>query len=317
MTQRNKIYIGIDIAKKKFDVAFSNSSKGIVYDNNPKGIKSFIETVKQINPELICMEATGGLERKLAKSLQQHGFNLSIVNARLVRDFAKAHNQLAKTDKIDAEMIARFAEMMQPRISRIVSDAQRKMNDLSTRRQQIKDLISLEKNHLATTKDEEICQEIKQTILSLKEKLKKVTQQEKELIQADEQAKKNTEIIESVPGLGEETAMLLVVELPELGQLNRKQIARLVGVAPTNRDSGTMRGKRTIGGGRADIRKGLYMPILVAKRCNPAIKAFYDRLIEKGKPAKVALIAAMRKLLTILNVMIREGKKWNENKIKT
>ena len=158
---------------------------------------------------------------------------------------------------------------------------------------------------------------IQQSIRFLEKQIKVIEQKLKTLIQADQQAQEKSNIIQSIPGLGPATAAMLIAELPELGSLNRKQIARLIGVAPTNRDSGTLRGKRTIGGGRVEIRNGLFMPLLVAKKHNPKIKAFYDRLVENGKPKMVALIAAMRKLVTILNVMLKEGKKWNENIINT
>ena len=315
MQQHNKIFVGIDIAKNKFDVNFSHLPKGTVYEYSQKEIKEFIQILQQLKPQLICMEATGGLERKLVDHLQQHDFDVAVVNPRQIRDFAKAHNKLAKTDQIDAQIIAKFAEMIKPRITPVLSKAQRKLSDLTARRRQLTKLITQEKNRLASTFDAEICELIRQAILFLKEQLLKIEQRQNELIGQNDQAQKKATIIKSVPGLGDASAAMLIAELPELGKLNRKEIARLVGVAPTNRDSGKMRGKRTIGGGRVEIRNALYMPIVVAKQFNPKIKAFYERLIEKGKPKMVALMAAMRKLLTILNVMIREEKKWNENEI--
>lgn len=317
MQQHNKIFVGIDIAKKKIDVAFSHLSQGTTFEYSPKGIKLFLNELQKVKPQLICLEATGGLERELVACLHKHQFELAVVNPRQIRDFARAKNQLAKTDQIDARIIAQFAQMMQPRITLPLSDAQQKMRDLTSRRRQLSKQIVQEKNHLASTPGKEIRKMIQLSIRFHEKQLHTIEQKQKALIEADEQAKKKAIIIQSVPGFGAATAALLVAELPELGSLNRQQIARLVGVAPTNRDSGTLRGKRTIGGGRVDIRNGLYMPIIVAKKYNPKIKVFYDRLVESGKPKMVALIAAMRKLLTIVNVMIKEGKKWNENTINT
>jgi transposase len=317
MSEHNKIFVGIDVAKKKFDVVFSPLSKGLVYEYTKDGLEKFIKKIQKINPQLICMEATGGLERELVDCLHEHQFELAVVNPRQIRDFAKACGQLAKTDQIDARMIAQFGQVMQPRITLPLSNAQRKMKDLSARRRQLTHLLVQEKNRLATTADEEIKEMIQETIQLFDKQIECIELQQKQLIQSDQQIQEKAAIIQSVPGLGETTAAMLIAELPELGSLNREQIARLVGVAPTNRDSGTLRGKRTTGGGRVMIRNGLYMPTIVAKKHNPQIRVFYDRLVEKGKPKMVALIAAMRKLLTILNVMLKEGKKWNENKIKT
>ncbi len=182
MKQHNKIFVGVDIAKKKFDVAFSPVSQGFVYDYTPAGIKLFLKELQKAKPQLICLEATGGLERELVDQLQQHGFAVAVVNPRQIRDFARAHNKLAKTDQIDARMIARFAEMMKPRLTPVLSKAQRKLSDLTARRRQLTKLITQEKNRLASTFDAEIGELIRQTILFFKEQLKKIEQQQKELI---------------------------------------------------------------------------------------------------------------------------------------
>jgi len=317
MKQINKIYVGIDVSKKKFDVAFSNSSKAITFQYSQTGLKQFRKMLQEIKPDLVCLEATGGLERELVAWMHQYKFDLAVVNPRQIRDFARACGQLAKTDQIDARIIAQFAQMMQPRIASPLTQNQQEIKDLTARRRQLNQLLVQEKNRLASTPDQEIKKMIQQTIRLFEKQIESIQKKLKKLIEADEQAQKKSDIIQSVPGLGETTAMMLIAELPELGSLNRKQIARLIGVAPTNRDSGTLRGKRTIGGGRVQVRNGLFMPIIVAKKHNPKIKAFYDRLVESGKPKMVALIAAMRKLLTILNVMIREGKKWDKNLVNT
>lgn len=319
MIQSNKLatqfktFVGIDVSKDKFDVASSNLPKGKSFAYTKSGLKQFLLSLKDSEEPFICLEATGGLERELVRTLQEDGFPVAVVNPRQIRDFARASNQLAKTDQIDARVIAQFAEKMQPRITPALTVPQQKLRDLTARRRQLSSMLVQEKNRLGSTADQEICKMIEKVIKLYEQQLKMIQQKQQRLIEEDEQAQTKARIIESVPGLGPATVSVLIAELPELGNLNRQQIARLVGVAPTNRDSGTMRGKRTTGGGRTTIRNALFMPTVVAKRYNPRIKTFYDRLVEKGKPKMVALIASMRKLLTILNTMIKEGKTWNKN----
>lgn len=313
MSHLSKVFVGIDVAKQKLDVAVSNNSKVRTFPYTKVGLKQLRIFLKKENPKLVCLEATGGYERALVEELHKHGFVVAVVNARQVRDFARAGNQLAKTDAIDARIIASYAMLMEPRITQPLPENLRKLLDFSARRRQLNKLIVQEKNRLGTTVDREIRRMIRQTIKLFQKQIDIVRSKQQEIIDNDEQLQAKAKIIESVPGLGSASASVLIAELPELGKLNRQQIARLVGVAPTNRDSGTMRGKRMTGGGRADVRNALFMPIIVAKKYNPKIKAFYDRLIENGKPKMVALIACMRKMLAILNVMIRDGKSWNQN----
>ena len=242
--------------------------------------------------------------------LHQEQIDVAVVNPRQIRDFARAGNQLAKTDAIDARIIAEFARTMQPRVTPPLSNSRRQLLDLAARCRQVTRMIVQEKNRLDTTLDKGIRQMIQQAIRLYERQLDTLRQKQQQLIEDDEQTQTKARIIASVPGLGPATVAVLIAELPELGTLNRRQIARLVGVAPTNRDSGTLRGKRTTGGGRAEIRTALFMPTVVAKQYNPTIKGYYDRLVENGKPKMVALIASMRKLLSILNVMIREQTPW-------
>ena len=204
-----------------------------------------------------------------------------------------------------------------PRITPKLNDSQQKLRDLTSRRRQVNKLLVQEKNRLSTTHDKEIQKLIRQAIRFYEKQLDTVRQAQLKIIQQDNRAQENARIINSVPGLGPATVATLISELPELGQLNRRQIARLIGVAPTNRDSGTLRGKRTTGGGRVDVRNALYMPTIVAKKHNPKIKAFYEKLLANGKSKMVALIAAMRKLITILNVMIRDQKTWKQIPVST
>jgi transposase len=310
MMQLHKTTLGIDIAKNKLDFAFSHASQGETLPYNQTGLQKLIAKLKKQPVDLVCLEATGGIERTLVETLHENLIPVAIVNPRQIRDFARAANQLAKTDQIDAQVIARFALLMEPRPTLQIPLSQRKIKDLAARRRQVIKQIVQERNRLHATPDPQIQVLIEQAITFYLQQLDDIKQQLQSLIESDNDTQAKAEIITSVPGLGEASATILIAELPELGTLNRQQIAKLVGVAPTNRDSGTLRGKRTTGGGRVEVRNVLYMPIVVAKSCNPVIKAFYDRLVANGKPKLVALIASMRKLLSILNVMIRDNKTW-------
>jgi len=305
MNHDHKLYVGIDVSKAKLDVASTHQKRVQTFSYTPDGLQQLIQVWEKSPPQLVCLEATGGLERTLVKLLNQNGIPNAVVNPRQIRDFARATNQLAKTDAIDARVIARFAQTMTPSPTPPLTLSQQKLRDFIARKRQVTKLLVQEKNRLATTTEPCLRDMVEQAIGFYNQQLLAITQQIQELIEQDKQAQEKAKLIESVPGLGTATAALLVSELPELGALNRQQIARLVGVAPTNRDSGTLRGKRTTGGGRVQIRNALYMPTVVAIRYNPTIKAFYQRLVQNGKPKMVALIAAMRKLLTILNVMIQ------------
>lgn len=310
MADDNKIYVGIDVAGKTLDVYVSQPSTSKQFANDAAGIARLVDWLAKLSPACICLEGTGGLERALVEALHEQQLPVAVVNPRQVRDFARAAGQLAKTDLLDARVIARYAERMRPRLTEKLSENQWKLRDLATRKRQVNKLLVQEKNRLARTADEGIRGMIRQAIDLYRQQLKELQQALAQLIAQDQQAQAKARIIASVPGLGPASVATLIAELPELGSLNRQQVARLVGVAPTNRDSGTLRGKRTTGGGRVEIRNALYMPLVVAKRCNPKIRAFYDHLVAQGKPKLVALIASMRKLLTILNVMIREGQTW-------
>lgn len=312
MHNHNNICIGIDVSSKKLDIADSNQQATQTISYTQTALKRLLPSWKKINPNLICLEATGGLERDLLAFLHKHKFNVAVVNPRQIRDFARANNQLAKTDSIDARVIARFGQLLNPRVTQPISPKQQEIKDLTARRRQIGKVLVQEMNRLARTANKAIRNMIQQAVKLYKKQKNTIEQQIAKLIEADEQTQRKARIIQSTPGLGPAAVATLIAELPELGAVNRQQIGRLIGVAPTNRDSGTLRGKRTTGGGRKDVRTALFMPTLVATKHNPKIKAYYERLIEKGKPKMVALIAAMRKLITILNVMIRDGKYWNQ-----
>jgi transposase len=306
-------YVGIDIAKHGFDLAFEPKQKAPHFDNDANGIRRCREALQQRQPDLIVLEPTGGYEYALVAELQAAGLPVAVVNARRIREFARAAGRLAKTDKLDAEVIARFAAVMQPPPQEALDQQTQAMKALVARRHQLVQMHTAETNRLEHAHDKAVAQSIRAILKTLERQMNKVEQQIRDQIDRSPQLQKKTQQLESVPGIGETTASLLVTELPELGRLNRRQIAALVGVAPINRDSGTYRGKRMTGGGRRHLRARLFMPTLVATRHNPVIRRFYQRLIGQGKTKMVALIAAMRKLLTILNTILKNNETWNPN----
>jgi len=303
--------IGIDVSKAKLDVHVLKDKKDIQFDNSAEGIKGCIELCRAVKPELIAMEATGGYEYFVAAKLCAEGFAVAVVNPRMVRDFARALGKTAKTDKIDAMVIARFAANCQPLPQNRVSDNSRKLKALTARRQQLLDIRISESNRMEHAIDREIRRSIEKVIKIIESEIESVDRQIREHIDNMPQLKGKTEKLRSVPGIGDTTAAMLVSELPELGTFNRREIAALVGVAPMNRDSGTFRGKRMTGGGRRDVRNRLFMPTLVAIRHNPVLKKYYQRLVNKEcKTKMVAIIAAMRKLLCIMNAMLKNNQQW-------
>jgi transposase len=303
--------VGIDISKKSFDVHILNGNKDLHFEYTDEQIKEFQKILTQIKPELIVMEATGGYERKLASQLQAGGLPVSIVNPRRIRDFAKATGRMAKTDKIDAGIIALFGAMLEPPQKDVIDANALKMKALVSRRDQLIGIRTAENNRMEHADDKVIARSIKAVIKAIEKEIEKVEKQIGDHIDQMPELKRNTELLKSVPGIGDTTASMLVVELPELGKANRKQIAALVGVAPMNRDSGMFQGKRMTGGGRRNVRARLFMPTLVAIRHNPVIRKFYLNLIDQGKAKMTAVVAAMRKLLVILNTMVKNNQKWS------
>jgi len=306
----SKNFIGIDVAKDHLDIAIRPDGKTWTIQNNESEINEFVDKIPEMNPELVVMEATGGLEANIASALSIAGIPVAVVNPRQVRDFAKSTGKLAKTDTLDAQVLAHFAEAVRPE-PRYLSDEQSKqLKALTTRRRQIIEMIVSEKNRLR------LCNKVTQTgimehIAWLEESLKKLDEELAYAIQNSPVWHEKDKLLQSVPGVGKITTSVLLASLPELGTLDRKKIAALVGVAPFNRDSGNMRGRRSVWGGRAQVRCALYMAALSATRNNPAIKKFYTRLILAGKPPKVAITACMRKLLVIMNSMIHYSNTWN------
>jgi transposase len=310
MANHKETFIGIDVSKKQLDVAIRPDAKHKVYPNNEQGIGQLASFLKPLSPSLIVLEATGGIEVPCVGVLAAEGLPVVVVNPRQIRDFAKATGRLAKTDAIDAQTIARFGETVRPEIRDLKSPEMQELAALNTRRCQIIQMITAEKNRLATA-TKWTREDIKRHIAWLKESLHEVNDELNKSIRNSPVWREKDDLLQSVPGIGPVASATLLSQLPELGMLNRKQIAALVGVAPLNRDSGMMRGKRCIWGGRAGIRCALYMATLVATRFNPIISAFYHRLCNAGKAHKVALTACMRKLLTILNSMVRTNTRWS------
>lgn len=299
------IYVGVDISKDNLDIAINTEKGSRRLNNNAAGIKKVIEYLRGVSPILVVFEATGGLELPF---WQEAGIAATPVNPRQIRDFAKAKGVLAKTDTIDAQIIAQYASAMQPQ-AQAFPDTQ-ELKEMIARRSQIIEMLTAEKNRLKAARRSRIQQDIKANIEWLKSRLDGVDKDLQEAIKANPEWRQKFEILESTPGIGNTTAASLVAGFVELGQLNRHQVAALAGVAPINRDSGTMRGKRIVWGGRPRIRAALYMATLVATRYNPVIKAFYLRLCAAGKAKKVALTACMRKLLLILNSMLKHNLSW-------
>ena len=303
--------IGIDISKHSFDVFVLEKNKELVLTNDSEGIFKCVELCQKIQPGLVVMEATGGYEMPLASHLQAKGFGVAIINPRRIRDFARALGQMAKTDKIDAQVIAKFAATLEPMPHELISDNSRKLKALIARRKQLLGMHTAELNRMEHAFDNEVKQSIEAIVKAIEKQLDKVDKETDDVIRQMPELKQKAEFLQSIPGIGKTTAHMLVAELPELGILNRRQIAALVGVAPINRDSGAFRGKRMTGGGRKHVRTKLYMPTLVATQFNPVIKKYYRNLVdERGKCKMVALTAAMRKLLCIMNTMLKNSQYW-------
>ena len=302
--------VGIDVSMAKLDVVTTEDHRHRVYAYNKQGMQQLAKNLRAINPQRVVMEATGGIERRLAVWLVQQGLPVAVVNPRQVRDYAKAFNRLAKTDKIDAQVIADFAQTVQPRLFKIPSKNRQKIQALVTRRRQVQHTITQENNRISGVEDRQVHAMIRQVTRFYEKQLEKINAQIQQIIADDQPMQQQAAMIQSVPGFGPVVTGVLLAELPELGQLNRQQVAKLVGVAPVNRDSGTMRGKRTTGGGRHTIRNPLFMAAMVAAKHNPKIKAFYQRLLANGKPKMIALVACMRKMLVILNTMIKNNQTW-------
>lgn len=308
-----KFYIGIDVSKVKLDVALSNNPSITQFSNDEEGLKELIKTLPSKKRSLIILEATGGYEKFAASYLKARKYNVAVVNAKRVRDFAKSWGKLAKTDGIDARAIMLFGKAFNPAPQSLTSQVEDKRQQNINRRTQLVKMIAVEKQHLEHS-SEGIKKLINKHISFLEEELALIESLLKEQFNDDPELKDKISRLNDIKGVGEVTAMNILSHLPELGTLSSKEVSALAGVAPFNKDSGQSKGKREISGGRAQVRSALYMAVLTARRFNPALKKFYDRLIAKGKLKKVAMVACMRKLIIIMNAMIRNGSIWQADR---
>lgn len=304
------IYVGIDVAKDRVDVAVRPSGKVWSVSYDEAGIADLVVELNGLAPEAVIAESTGGLELPLAAALAAASLPVAVINPRQARDFAKSTGQLAKTDRLDAQVLAHFGEAVRPPIRALPDAETHALGSVLARRRQVMDILVAEKNRLGRA-TAQVRPRIEAHITWLEDELEDLDTDLRDRVHKSAMWREKDDLLQSVPGVGQQVSLTMLAYLPELGTLNRKQIAALVGVAPFNRDSGPRRGRRSVWGGRARVRSALYMGALVGSRRNPALREFYQRLLEAGKPKKVALTACMRKLLTILNSMMRTGQRWN------
>ena len=310
MTRESLVFVGIDVSKDRLDVAVRPSGEAWQVTHDAPGISRLVQRLGKLAPGLVVLEATGGLELALAGELASSHLAVAVVNPRQVRDFARASGKLAKTDALDAHALAHFGEAMRPPSRPLPAPDAQELRALVARRRQLVEMITAEKNRFQTA-TRRLRPQLQEHIRWLEEHLEGLDRDLGDFIRSSPLWKDKDQVLRSAPGVGPVLSMTLLADLPELGALNRGEIAALVGVAPFNRDSGALRGKRTAWGGRSQVRTALYMATLVATRFNPVLRAFYQRLCAAGKPKKVALTACMRKLLTILNVMVKHHRQWN------
>jgi transposase len=306
------VYVGIDVAKHHWDVAIAGRRGVLRFMADAAGLAELMAWLKELEVQLVCLEATGGYERSLRAALQKRNLRVSVVNPRQIRDFARSAGELAKTDAIDAGMIARFAATFHPEPDEPPTPALERLRTLRARRQQVVHSLTQEKNRLAIAPDAEARVSIQEAIDFYDGQLRELDRRLTEVISADPVLCQRLALLATVPGVGAVTAAALLAELPELGAMNRGQAAKLVGLAPLNRDSGSLRGKRMIGGGRSQVRRSLYMATLTATRYNQSIQSYYQQLLQRGKAKMTALVACMRKLLLILNAILKNQSPWRE-----
>lgn len=305
-------YVGIDVSKGRLDVALrpAGDRGRCWFPNDPAGIDGLVSRLLEEPPALVVLEASGGYERPAAAAPAASGLAVAVVNPRQARDFAKATGRLAKTDVLDAESLARFAEAVKPEPRVLPGEEALLLKEILDRRRQLLSMLVAENNRLSATASEPVRRRIRAHARWLEKELSRTDRDLEGAIEASPTWRENEALLRSVPGVGPVLARTLLAELPELGTLTHRRLSALVGVAPFNFDSGTLRGRRMIWGGRSRVRAALYMAALVASRHNPAVRAFYERLVEAGKPKKVALVACMRKLLSILNAVMRDRVPW-------
>ena len=304
-------YTGIDVSKDFFDTHVISTQTDRHFEHTDQGIQQCVQWLLTVKPPLVVMEATGGYERRLASALMAEGLPVKVVNPRRIRDFARATGRLAKTDKLDARIIAHYAAMFQPPPQEAMNETSLKIKALMARRGQLMDMRVQEANRRQQTLDKDIARSINGHIKTIEKALASLEKKINDLINRSPDLKQKSDLVQTMPGIGKTTSMMLLSDLPELGHFDRRKIAALVGLAPVNRDSGKFRGKRMTGGGRSNVRKQLYMPTLVAIQHNPVIRTYYERLRNNGKSKMVAIVAAMRKILITLNAMVANNQPWS------
>jgi transposase len=308
--EQSSCFVGIDVSKDQLDVHVRGSGDTFVVARTGPGLDQLVERLEALAPNLVVLEATGGFEITVAATLAAAHLPLAVVNPRQIRDFARSMGRLAKTDRLDAEVIALFAERVRPEPRPVADEEALALGELVARRRQLVEMIVMETNRRRQVRDRGLKDRIREHLAWLQQSLNDLDGEIEAMVRRSPAWRETEELLTSVPGIGPVTARTLLAELPELGRIGRRQVASWVGVAPFNRDSGQWRGRRTIAGGRPTVRTAMYMATLAAVRCNPPIRAHYRRLRDLGRPAKLALIACLRRLLTILNAIVRDRTPW-------
>lgn len=303
-------FVGIDVSKERLDVCVRPAGETAQFVRDGEGIKALVDRMQQIAPQIVVLEATGGFEAPVVAALADGGVAVAVVNPRQIRDFAKSSGRLAKTDALDAEAIAHFAEAIKPEPRPLLDGQAREFKALVARRRELVDMIVREKNRFHQAVEKRVIKDLKAHIRFLESRLESIDDDIDGAVRSSPLWRAKEDLLRTVPGVGERTARTLLAEMPELGSLSRRKIASLAGLAPMNRDSGMWRGRRMIQGGRRGVRSALYMAALIASRYNPLFKTYYQRLLSSGKAKKLALLAIARKLLVALNAMIRDNKPW-------
>lgn len=311
-----EVFVGIDVSKAQLDVAIRPSGETLSESNDESGWKRLVEKLLGMKPERVVLESSGGYEVAVTARLGAAGVPVVVVNPRQVRDFARSTGTLAKTDRIDAAILAWFGEALRPELRALKDEETQALEALINRRRQLTGMLTAEKNRLAAA-PRNVRRDIKDHIKWLERRLKDTDNGLNAAVKHSPMWRVRDDLLQSMPGVGRVTSIRVIASVPELGQLSAKKISALVGLAPFNRDSGTMRGRRCIWGGREQVRSVLYMAALAATRCNPVIREFYQRLVAAGKPHKVAMTACMRKMLVIMNAMVRDQTPWRENTAQT
>jgi transposase len=305
-----RLFVGLDVAKHRLDLHVRPTDETFSCATDEAGLAALVQRVQSLAPTLVVLEATGSYEVPVGAALASAGIPVAVVNPRQIRDFARATGQLAKTDALDARAIALFAEAIQPAARPLATEQAQLLSALVARRRQLVEMVGAESNRRQQARDRRLQRQLDEHLKWLHKALEKLEADLHDTLRSSPVWRERENLLTSVPGIGSTTASALIADLPELGHLDRRRIAALAGLAPMNRDSGTLRGRRMICGGRPTVRRALYMATVAAIRFNPTIATFYRRLVAAGRPPKVALTAAMRKLLTILNAVLRDQRPW-------